>query len=99
MIVNFFRIDKNDFKIAKTIASKIPMTKLIKTLHKLNWTSNKYYIDTYMQKNSIDIYIGAIKLTTKQFSLKLLRQLNPCPFDFINPSFCTPESLRFNALN
>lgn len=99
MIVNFFRIEKNDCVLARTIASKIPLTKLIKTLHKLTWTSNHYYVDTYMQRNTSDIYIASIKLTTKSFRMKLIRQLNPSPFDFINPSFCTPESLKFNALS
>lgn len=48
MIVNFFRIENNDCVLSRTIASKIPLTKLIKTMNKLTWTSNHYYVDTYM---------------------------------------------------
>lgn len=48
MRVNYFKIEDEDFKIVRTIATKIPMTKMIKNLIKLPGTNNKYYVDTYV---------------------------------------------------
>lgn len=70
MVVNYFKVVENDFKIVKSIATKIPMTKMIKSMIKLPGSGNKYYVDTFVQRNSSDVFIVSVKLTPTKFVMK-----------------------------